>query len=79
MWIGIRRLVGGLLLGVGMFVLGDEIGYRGLMGFSLVLLGLMTASGIKELWWTLSQELKAKREKETADSDVKDQYAVKDG
>jgi len=68
-WIGIRRLVGGLLLGVGMFVLGGEIGSLGVIGFCLVLLGCFVASGIKEFWWTQSQELKAKQEKETADSD----------
>ncbi|NQT34770.1 hypothetical protein HQ587_06235 [bacterium] len=64
----IRRLVGGLFLAAGIFVLGDEIGLRGTIGVMLIILGLMTVSGIKEFWWTLSQELKAKREKKTTAS-----------
>ena len=61
----IRRFVGGLLFAAGMFILCDKIGWVGTVGVVIVITGLAVVAGSREFFWSVSQELKAKQEKDT--------------
>lgn len=59
----IRRLVGALIFIAGLYILEGEIGWIGTVGVVLVILGMLTVAGNIPLFFTVSQEYKAKQEK----------------